>query len=189
VSSPSVIVDPPLPPVNPPVNPAPVTPPPVDPTPVTPPPVTPPPVNPPTGPGVAAWPQALAPFTALIGTGEGSTDAWHGAQCSTVQGTDGTIAIAVRCTEPDGTTLKLVDFADSTSVQKFVAAAPSQGGTVKSWSHNNGPQLGQVVIWPSNPPEIATTFAAHPTFVVEIFGGSGLDAVQADWTAAPLPTD
>jgi hypothetical protein len=180
----TVIVDPPLPP-SPDTDPNPPSPPSPDPDPNPPSPPSPDPDPNPPQPA-DAWPQALAPFTQLIGTGPQSSDAWRGGSCSVDTTANNGDELTVKCTEPDGTTLQLDAYASSATVSQIVQTAASHGATVKPWSHANGPAQGQVLIWSNGPYEYATTFTAYPTIIVEIYGPS-LDAVSAAWNAAPLP--
>jgi hypothetical protein len=132
-----------------------------------------------------SWPASLADFAALIGTGPGTMDGWNGAPCTPEQ-SSGNVVLMISCVEPDSAQVQLVEFASSSSVDQLVQQAVASGAESQTWSHNNGPSVGDVITATSGNPEILTTFTNYPTVVVDLAGAS-LSALQSDWSAAPLP--
>jgi hypothetical protein len=137
-----------------------------------------------TAPG--RWPADLTPFSALIGTGPTSANAWNAARCApTSLGATGELH-TVACLEPAGTTAFVTSLETASDVTSLISGDLQSGGTQSAWTFH-GQTLGTAVTSSTNGDStIATTFNKHPTILITLMG-SQPSAVQTDWQSAPLP--
>jgi hypothetical protein len=133
-----------------------------------------------------AWAADLTPFTALIGSGSSSTDAWNGAPCqSTSLGAVGE-RHSVTCLEPDGDTVFVSTFSTAGDVQRLVSGAVQSGGTSATWTAGGQPLGETVTNEAGGDTTVTTTFDQYPTALIAVMGPNP-NTVTTDWQSAPLP--